>query len=460
MDVCYKNINARRIAKRCKTNVAKTLVEMLRNRFQNVQDNVKQSEITHFNTMSIKPDETTGSFIDRIIEQAEKLGDMGEEVSDTRKMTRVKEGLALKYLQLAHSLAMQSDLDWAKMEALVRAYEHSIFAQPPRKTEDDGKVLSTNMAFTKKMRGRDKTTKTCRVCRKPGHLAKDCWERNRKPGGNKGPKGKVEKSGNVGTKGKESRMCYVCGKLGHIARDCHDKVTKTTQEENDSRKRKFPGDGNNTGEPTWYTRGTKSYQTRNTEDEDSDAANMFTEVKDDSDKEYTKNYLTALYDDSLIMNYAESSEPFGEDEMILVDSACNVLAINKERLFSNLDKSKTRKIKTAQKKTVVHVKGVGDVGPLTNAYWCPESSENLVGVNILKEMGYMVILDDFCTIVDKVTDATVVQTAAINGIYVIYLNQLILLQELKLEQNLKMNAAIEEEDELKLLHERTGHINC
>ncbi len=44
----------------------------------------------------------------------------GEEVSDTWKMTRVKEGLASKYLQLAHSLAMQSDFDWAKMEALVR----------------------------------------------------------------------------------------------------------------------------------------------------------------------------------------------------------------------------------------------------------------------------------------------------------------------------------------------------
>jgi hypothetical protein len=42
--------------------------------FQNVQDNVKQSEITHFNTMSIKPYETAGSFIDRIIEQAKKRG--------------------------------------------------------------------------------------------------------------------------------------------------------------------------------------------------------------------------------------------------------------------------------------------------------------------------------------------------------------------------------------------------
>jgi hypothetical protein len=56
--------------------------------------------------MSIKPDESTGNFIDRLIEQAEKLADMGEEVSELRKMTRVKEGLASKYIHLAHSLAI------------------------------------------------------------------------------------------------------------------------------------------------------------------------------------------------------------------------------------------------------------------------------------------------------------------------------------------------------------------
>ncbi len=33
MDVCYKNANAKRIAKRCKTKVAKALIEMLRKRF-------------------------------------------------------------------------------------------------------------------------------------------------------------------------------------------------------------------------------------------------------------------------------------------------------------------------------------------------------------------------------------------------------------------------------------------
>jgi hypothetical protein len=118
----------------------------------NFQDNVKQAEITIFNTMSIKLEETTGNFMDRLIEQAEKLVDMGEEVSELRKMTKVKEGLASKYIHLAHSLVMQSDINWEKLEALVRSYKHSIFAQPSRKTEDDGKVPAANMAFTKTTR--------------------------------------------------------------------------------------------------------------------------------------------------------------------------------------------------------------------------------------------------------------------------------------------------------------------
>lgn len=91
------------------------------------------------------------------------------------------------------------------------------------------------------------------------------------------------------------------------------------------------------------------------------------------------------------MNYVKSSEPFGEDNVVLTDSVCNVLAINLEQLFSHLDMAKRRKNKTAQRKSVVHVQNVGDSGPLKNAYWCPGSSENLCGANVLKDIGYMVI---------------------------------------------------------------------
>jgi hypothetical protein len=67
--------------------------------------------------MTIRPDETTESCINRIIE--------GEEVSDIRKMATVKEELAPKI----HA-KMQSDLKWDNLEALVRSYEYFIFTPP------------------------------------------------------------------------------------------------------------------------------------------------------------------------------------------------------------------------------------------------------------------------------------------------------------------------------------------
>ena len=57
--------------------------------FNYIKDNVKKFKITIFNTMSIKTDKTTGNFMDRLIEQAEKLSDMG-------KRTKVKEELTTK----------------------------------------------------------------------------------------------------------------------------------------------------------------------------------------------------------------------------------------------------------------------------------------------------------------------------------------------------------------------------
>lgn len=64
------------------------------------------------------------------------------------------------------------------------------------------------------------------------------------------------------------------------------------------------------------------------------------------------------------------------------------------------------------------MKSVGEVGCLFNLYFCLESSENLYGVKILKDMGYVVILNDLCTIVDRDTYVMVIQTSAIYGIYV------------------------------------------
>lgn len=54
-----------------------------------------------------------------------------------------------------------------------------------------------------------KGPKKCSNCRKKGHFASDCRQRN--SGGGK----------NVDKKtGRDARMCFRCGKTGHIAKDC------------------------------------------------------------------------------------------------------------------------------------------------------------------------------------------------------------------------------------------------
>lgn len=84
-------------------------------------------------------------------------------------------------------------MKWENMEALVHFYEHSIFAQPFQKTEDDATVLPVaNMTFTKPMRGQEEKTKLCQICQKSGHLAKDYSQGFKNSGGKKGPNDRSE----------------------------------------------------------------------------------------------------------------------------------------------------------------------------------------------------------------------------------------------------------------------------
>ncbi len=152
---------------------------------------------------------------------------------------------------------MQSDVNWEKVEALVRSYEHSIFAQPSRKTKDDGKIPAANMAFTKKTRGKNIMTKRCRICNKPGHLAKGCWQGSKGPAGKKVSKSHAERPGSSGSGGKDNRTCFVCGKVGHIAKECYHRVDKSTQEDDNTKKGKFNSSGDGGGKSQWYKKGAK-----------------------------------------------------------------------------------------------------------------------------------------------------------------------------------------------------------
>ena len=335
MDVCYRNQNARKIAKRYKGNNAKELLEMLKKRFQVIQDNVKQSETTIFNTMSIKTDESTGAFVDRLIEQADKLEDMGEAVSEVRKMTRLKEGLYVKYPHLSHSLAMQVDLNWDRMENLVRSYEHTIFANCTSELGKTDETAAANFAFNKKfaMSGNG-AKKMCRVCKKPGHLASEC-KRAKKIGGLRGkPKGSSDFAGKSKFGSGDKRKCYVCDKVGHIARDCRMRTRGDNEDSEGGRKRKVSAVIGNAGRPSWFGGPSKNH--RNLEvDDDSDMGAMFVELEKDFSE--VDEQLESMYDDEAVINYALSENLFEKDERIILDSGCNRVAVNKRELFNELD---------------------------------------------------------------------------------------------------------------------------
>ncbi len=54
--------------------------------------------------------------------------------------------------------------------------------------------------------GKNKTTKRCRICNKPGHLAKDCWQGSKGPVGKKVPKGYAERPGSSDSGGKITEL--------------------------------------------------------------------------------------------------------------------------------------------------------------------------------------------------------------------------------------------------------------
>ena len=116
-----------------------------------------------------------------------------------------------------------------------------------------------------------------------------------------------------------------------------------------------------------------------------------------------------MQDDSAVINLVVEEDPFLGEEKVIVDSGCNRIAINKKELFTSLDEQKRRKIQTAMKRAILNVEGVGDVKCLENVYFCPQSAENLVGVNHLHAMGYTTVLDGHVTIYDRETDLVMVQ---------------------------------------------------
>ena len=76
-----------------------------------MEKNTVQAEVTKFNSMKITSNQSGAEFVDSVETQAKILENLGREVTEDDKLTRLKEGLTdRRYSQLAHSLYTANDI--------------------------------------------------------------------------------------------------------------------------------------------------------------------------------------------------------------------------------------------------------------------------------------------------------------------------------------------------------------
>ena len=220
MEVCNAHDKASTIAALYEGSNAKELLEILEERFLNIEKNTVQAELTKFNSMEIASFQDGPGFIDAIEKQAKVLETLGKPVTDDDKLTRLKEGLCdRRYMQLVHSMYTTPSLTYATACSLVKGYANTSFGKKAMRQasgnveasrEDGANIAETNnKAYNAK---RQKVR--CKKCNRLGHYAKEC----RSP--QHITKDRHKKRYTQGRGDKFTPKCAACDKSGHKTKDC------------------------------------------------------------------------------------------------------------------------------------------------------------------------------------------------------------------------------------------------
>ena len=242
VEACIPHNTAKLVVKSYSGTIAAVLLKRLKDRFKNVQQTVKQSEITKFNTLVMEPGETCCTFVDRVKEQAQKLENMGEKVSNTNLLTRLKEGVHKVHPLLASNLYIQGCDDVKVVEDVIRGYDNTPMA---KQNQPEGGKSFDKANVAAEIPGKNGSQKRCRLCHKRGHLANDCYANQGRKSHNRGigkPTHNVVK------------RCYICNSSNHLQAECPKNKTANRQERSSAkskgvqmiRRRILKEDGNGT----------------------------------------------------------------------------------------------------------------------------------------------------------------------------------------------------------------------
>lgn len=173
---------------------------VLRDTFQAVSEAAVDAKLSQLQSVELEKGERIVEYSSRIVGLVGELQCAGHDVSDLEKKRALLRGLPKEY-----------DVTVESVMASSHTYTEAVSRLIVRET----RVREKEEISPKALMTRDRETRKCFFCGKPGHFARDCKRKKRESKG--------------GDSGKEKRSCFKCKKVGHLAKDCPETGGNTSE---------------------------------------------------------------------------------------------------------------------------------------------------------------------------------------------------------------------------------------
>ena len=324
-------------------------------------------KITKFNTLVMESGEACSTFVDRVKEQAQKLENMGEKVSNTNLLTRLKEGVHKVHPLLASNLYVQGGDDVKVVEDVIRGYDNTPMG---KQVQTEGVKTFDKANVVAEIPGKIGSQKRCRLCHKRGHIAKDCYANQGRKSHNRGigkPTHNVVKK------------CYICNSSNHLQAECPKKKAGYNDSKSFAKSKGSADEKRSNSERSWkWKPPQQSHDAQHRKRKHS-----WNEGSDNSS-----------VDRSNMMSFdhirpQETTTLEGDDQSpvyVMVDTGTNRLTLTDKEYFDELDESVKREMQLAKKKLTLRVEGVGKIGRFEEVYYSPEADDNLCGASVICDL--------------------------------------------------------------------------
>ena len=395
MESCAKNVDAELAAVNFEGFWANDLFKFLLDRFAVKDRQSTQKLVSKFHHLVMKDNESGAKFVDRVKLIVAEIGlqNIKELPTDDSIIAVLKEGIRER-MPILHQVVDLTDVTLTRLYSQI----NNCLENPVK----------------------DKLASVSQVIDEDSYQAFINWTAGQEINKNKS-RGRVENEHvpawkkkafvRQGKGGARRFACWNCDSTDHGARQCPEKLSKEAndkleglqsrypkgQRESNEHKRAKYGGSDDDDEDAGGNRGSSNSRENEANINRRGTLPMPAWFGTSRPAEDTRRVInTNRSSRGAVRTVYEIASNAMEEEVLLmnVDSGANRVIIKKKHLFDKLDCSMKNHLRTADSKHTLRVEGVGEIGRLKDAKFCPSASTDLVAVAKLNDLGYKVSFGD------------------------------------------------------------------